>query len=43
MSKETDKSRRQMLKALGAAGLAASAGEAFGLTLFGARAHERRI
>lgn len=41
MSKETDKSRRQMLKALGAAGLAASAGEAFGLTLFGARAQER--
>ena len=41
MSKETDKSRRQMLKALGVAGLAASAGEAFGLALFGARAQER--
>ena len=41
MSKRTDRSRRQMLKALGAAGLAASAGEAIGFTLFGARAQER--
>ena len=41
MSKQTDTSRRQMLKALGAAGLAASAGEAFGLSQFGARAQER--
>lgn len=38
MSKETDKSRRQVLKALGMVGLAASAGEAFGLTLFSATA-----
>lgn len=41
MSKETYKSRRQMLKALGVAGLAASAGEAFGLDFFGASAQER--
>lgn len=41
MTKETDKSRRQMLKALGVVGLTTSAGGVVGLGLFGAAAQER--